>query len=172
MIKDDLIIPEKEMTKDFTSCFKSPEIQEGQKVSNKTDIYSIGMTLKYFFDEQSIQENPMIGKIINLCIQTNPEKRPNISHLIQHFYINLFSNVTQISVADCFEACKKTYTKIFSKFLVFLAEYENSESMFQLGLLHEKGQLNGTDMVKSIQYYQLSAAKITKKLKKSWNIVL
>ena len=163
MIKDDLIVLEEEITKDFTSCFKSPEILEGQKVSNKTDIYSIGMTIKYFFDEKSIQENPMIEEIINLCLQTNPEKRPNISQLIQHFYTNLFSNVTQISEIDCFKICKKIHNDVFSKFLVFLAEYENSESMFQLGLLHEKGQLNGTDMVKAIQYYQISAAKNNKK---------
>lgn len=159
MIKDDLIVSENEVTKDFNTIFKSPEILEGQRVTSKTDIYSIGMLVRYFFDEITIQENQAIKKIINKCTEVKPEKRPNISQLINYFYQNLFSNITKISEKDCIKSCKNIHDKGFAQFWVYLTECENPESQFQLGLLHEEGKLNGINNTRAIQYYKLSAAQ-------------
>ncbi|KAK8870179.1 hypothetical protein M9Y10_008056 [Tritrichomonas musculus] len=154
-------------TRDFSSVYIAPEINEGD-YSFSSDIYSIGMIIYFIIFERTPDcnqtnfpyENYNLKELFEKCINENPDKRPDILHLIYDFYMNCFSKMHDelIETNEIQSIDDKNIIQYF-QYLVFLAECENPFSLYKIGRYYEKGILFPHNASKVCHYYQLSANK-------------
>ena len=95
MNKDD---NDNEVSTDFSHSFCAPEIVENKPYSNKCDIYSLGLIIIYILTGKMPSDyhhdnlrNDLTTKLINRCIDKNPENRPSITRLINEFFLIILS---------------------------------------------------------------------------------
>ncbi|KAK8882069.1 hypothetical protein M9Y10_044709 [Tritrichomonas musculus] len=134
IIKDPGQGPDHDHTVDFVNSFCDPEIFSGGRVSDKCDIYSLGLIIyyiifekkpEYYKESNDLNVNLPIHKIIKQCTESNPDKRPNCSDLITYFLIHFHSRVLRKKFAQYF-----THFYLFNRIQYFLKSLLSIDSTY------------------------------------------
>lgn len=149
---------------DLSGDYLSPELFNGSKYSYETDIYSLGKIIFYLFKKEFKSDNIpqnliQIYKLYMNCIDTNPDKRPNISELIDSLYEKYFANRKNVSETDTIKSINNIHQIKYMKYWFLIAENNNDKSQVCLGKMYEEGVLFPKNWNKSIKYYLLASKK-------------
>ncbi|KAK8838101.1 hypothetical protein M9Y10_036053 [Tritrichomonas musculus] len=129
-----------------------PEIQ----FSLSSDIFFIGLNiLKHLFPDEIYHKYPNLKKSQELtekCINENPELRPNISELINNYYL-IMGDLYSYG-----QGVKQDYNKA-KEYYELSAQRNNSDAFINLGNLYANGYGVEQDYNKAIKYYELSAQR-------------
>ena len=148
-------------TMDLGSKFSDPEISNSGNYSYKSDIYSLGKMIEYIFGMDDMNMNSMgifqsedyakIIEIFHKCTSEQDENIPSISSIIQEFASKF---QFKIQIDNLLEDCK---THLCNFEIINKATHNNSESLFNLGLIYRDGLYVTRDVNKAIDYFQLSS---------------
>ncbi|KAK8871865.1 hypothetical protein M9Y10_007610 [Tritrichomonas musculus] len=153
----------------------SPELLEGHPFSYSTDIYSLGLLIyfiifeeepKYPELEDKLQKeskgHPIICELIKKCINNNATERPNITDLLNNFYIENYSKITnnekEISTIINFNE-SQIHTEEYFIYWICIAECEHAISLNKLGLMYWKDDFIPQSQSRALYYLTLSADK-------------
>ena len=177
-----------ESTRDFTD-FGAPEFSSNSSnISFKVDIYSIGKIIDFIFFKNQKQteytkEHSILKEICELCMNIDPEKRPNISELIDLFYDKMHPYLLQkMQENDSFynDLCvilENSYQKALNNFGMFhlyrmksdlshqkgiqylhmAAELNCCEAQYNLGFIYYEAEFTQRNINKAIKYLILAA---------------
>lgn len=154
-------------TRDFSDYFVSQEVLWG-RVSQKSDIYSLGLMIYYIMKEREYRNseeiddfggNSSIEQIFNKCIKKDPEERPSISELIFEFYVNYHSEIDFERIRQLAgESFNIRYGPDVSNVLMNINNIEMSSQMqFELGKIYEKCDFMSPNIIKAIHHFNLSS---------------
>ncbi|KAK8840100.1 hypothetical protein M9Y10_031037 [Tritrichomonas musculus] len=142
-------------TRDFTD-FGAPEFSSNSSnISFKVDIYSIGKIIDFIFFKNQKQteyneEYSILKEVCELCMNIDPEKRPNISELIDFFYDKMHPYLFQkmqendLFYNDLCAILENSYQKALNNFGMFHLYWMKSDLSHQKGIqfLHIAAELN------------------------------
>ena len=139
-------------TNDFSHDFVAPEVNEG-KITNKCDIYSLGMLIYYLVINKipSLENRSQYNNFkrhINLeelyynCIKEEPSDRPDISQVILDFYIN---NYSKIKIDNLNQNFKRYFKDIYDKSIFqtidnIFNRTDEIEALYNIGKMYAKGK--------------------------------
>ncbi|KAK8837057.1 hypothetical protein M9Y10_037106 [Tritrichomonas musculus] len=162
--------PSKEIkmyTRDLSEYFVSPEVFYG-RVSQKSDIYSLGIMIYYIMKEREYRNseeiddlgsNSSIEQIFNKCIKKDPKERPSISELIFEFYVNYHSEIDFERIRQLAgESFNIRYGPDVSNVLMNINNIEmSSQTQFELGKIYEACDFMSPNIKKAIHHFNLSS---------------
>ncbi|KAK8880701.1 hypothetical protein M9Y10_003387 [Tritrichomonas musculus] len=169
-------------TNDFSHDFVAPEVNEGE-ITNKCDIYSLGMLIYYLVInkmptiENRIKYNDFIleinlEEIYNSCIKEEASDRPNISQVILDFYIN---NYSQIKIDNLNQNFKQYFKDIYEKSTFqtidnFINLRNVTDTLYNIGKMYVKGKCVIKNIVRALFFFAWSAPSCFSKQFKSKQI--
>lgn len=168
MVKNDEQISRENYTSLFSN-FVAPEHQSGEHFSYPADIYSFGKIVQFLFKnefEQMKSNDNLYKRIYKLkilcekCLEIDPKKRPNISQLIDDFFIDIYSLETnqQLSSQNI-KNINKMHTDRYKEFWFLTAEIDNPECAFNLGYIYDEGKIVNKDDQMVFNCFQRAADK-------------
>lgn len=172
----------------YSKNYSAPESDEG-KVSNKSDIYSLGQVIYFIMhkkdpspnmqmNESDFKNYPIMKRIYQMCSNENEDERPSIDELMIYFAYNFetpFENIIDDIMKDFDDGID--YKKYIEDFIsrnkslldsirmkygtkLYSCSDDQDESMlYQLGLMFYKGIIVEKDIQKAIHYFTLAADK-------------
>ena len=146
-------------TKNFNHDYCAPELITNN-FSFDADIYSLGLLIYYIFFEKHprikyddsglpiefpFHEFPQkyckLRNICEKCTDIDPSKRPNISYLIDTFYLEFYSKVPiQIPETDTIKTNENIHNSKCTPYWVYVAEKNDPYCLFKLGSFYNFGQ--------------------------------
>ena len=162
-----------EFTKSFSSFYVAPEL-DSDIITNKCDVYSIGMMIIYIIQEKKICDKveinfpskfDQLAKMCKKCIIQNPKLRPNISEIINDFYDNYFSvihtrnlfkgneeELRMLSESDTIHSKPDIHSNSFSQYWICLSEYSHPVSLFYFIKNYVEGNILPQNLNKYVNY--------------------
>ena len=188
MISNSYINTGSESTREFTD-FGAPEFSSySSDISIKVDIYSIGKIIDFIFFKNQKQteynkEYLILKEVCELCMNIDPEKRPNISELIDLFYDKMYPYLFQkmqgndLFYNDLCVILENSYQKALNNFGMFhlywmksdlshqkgiqylhiAAELNCCEAQYNLGFIYYEAEFTQRNVNKAIKYFILAA---------------
>lgn len=160
MIKNSSQNEEKDHTRDFFFDFQAPELALN-KFTNKVDIFSIGKIIKFMFSDEFTSGNKSeyltLKALSEECYSDDADKRPNISQLIDRFYLDFYSMENPVDESDTIKTNENIHNDSFFPYWFLLSEIQQPESKYQLGLLYEEGKIVPKNINKAWNYYRIAA---------------
>ncbi|KAK8899318.1 hypothetical protein M9Y10_001631 [Tritrichomonas musculus] len=158
----------------LSSIFISPELASGFDFSYSTDIYSLGAVIYFIIYgehatemliEKQLRANSdqklyfELCKIIQKCMNSNPEKRPKTAELIDFFlciYVNEYcKSLEEEEEEERSFDFENNYALEY--YLELISETNDPKLQNDLGKIYEEGQYVIQDIDKAIHYYTLAA---------------
>ena len=166
---DRVINIDEQFTKDFNSDCIPPELFFGERLTYKSDVYSLGYIIYYIlFDKKptkkkstmddfmmidlsELSENSKEKIFLEKCFEMDQSKRPSMTELIRLFYIDFLSlndsqGEKEMKLIEYFE---NNIKKIV----------DEKDEYYLLGLIYYEDIYVPQDIDKSIYYFQLAANK-------------
>ncbi|KAK8876676.1 hypothetical protein M9Y10_006896 [Tritrichomonas musculus] len=160
MIKNSSQKEEKDHTRDFFFDFQAPELALN-KFTNKVDIFSIGKIIKFMFSDEFTSNNKSeylaLKALSEECYSDDADRRPNISQLIDRFYLDFYSMENPVDESDTIKTNENIHNDSFFPYWFLLSEIQQPESKYQLGLLYEEGKIVPKNINKAWNYYRIAA---------------
>ena len=153
-------------TESFTNLmcsYSAPEVQNGEKYTVKSDIYSFGLLIYYIITSKNIYRSGKINlneipenlsglrSICFNCIQKDPDNRPSGYKLISDLFANCYFNkdIYQFIYGDYLERARQYYEMVANLNYTYA---QNNVADFYI-----KGELVPQDTQKGIYFFEQSA---------------